>query len=518
MAQLGVRRNACCSCILAITFLSCFSALAVAAQEKSGAGKYNGPGSCAASACHGGVQVVDEQTRAKTRTHIWQNEYFIWATQDPHFKAFSALQTDRSRQISHLLGRSKAPAQDENCLGCHALTPSPELQARDFGGEGVSCESCHAAASGWFEKHFQRKTTTEESIRSGMYPIRDTVQRSVKCLSCHLGTAKYEVDHQMIAAGHPDLFFELDLFSAKQPRHWPLPDEMNYPDVPKDPNYGVRLWAVGQAVQLREALSRLARRAERAQQPDSGGQRPQWPELSELDCFSCHHSVNSNWRDPNYDEHAPGSHPKGLDSWRQKRGYDDRTPGSPPWNSAHYTIFRTLLRTIDPDDSTKLETELRSLYQVASRLNSSPQEVGKQARQTGTLAGSLVDKVVSEFKNPPSQSKRPLLGRLMLEISAEGERIANQDTRSAEQAYMALDSLFRSYDGIKSGERLNTGAHPAVGVAIEALYSEFDNPSAYDAPRFAARMRKVNEALSSVKDMAVKKQLQSGIARKLQIR
>src|SRR5438128_1026763 len=167
MAQLGVRRNACCSCIVTITFLSCFSTLAVTAQEKPGvaAGKYNGPGSCAASACHGGVQVVDERTRAKTRTHIWQNEYFIWATQDPHFKAFSALQTHRSKQISHLLGRPKPPTQDGNCLGCHALSPSAELQARDFGGEGVSCESCHGAASGWFERHFQHKTTTEESVR-----------------------------------------------------------------------------------------------------------------------------------------------------------------------------------------------------------------------------------------------------------------------------------------------------------------------------------------------------------------
>ena len=60
---------------------------------------------------------------------------------------------------------------------------------------------------------------------------------------------------------------------------------------------------------------------------------------------------------------------------------------------------------------------------------------------------------------------------------------------------MALDSLFRCYDGIKNGGRLSTGSHPSVGNAIEALFSEFDNPSAYNAPRFAAGMRKVNEAL-----------------------
>jgi len=33
------------------------------------------------------------------------------------------------------------------------------------------------------------------------------------------------VDHEMIAAGHPDLFFELDSFSAVMPRHWKSPRE-----------------------------------------------------------------------------------------------------------------------------------------------------------------------------------------------------------------------------------------------------------------------------------------------------
>src|SRR5205085_7422049 len=151
------------------------------------------------------------------------NESFIWATQDPHFKAFSTLGSERSKQISRLLQRASLPDRDPQCLGCHALSPPREMKARDFTPEGVSCENCHDASSGWFEKHFQRRTTTAESIKYGMYSIRDAARRSAKCLSCHLGTASNEVDNQMIAAGHPDLLFEVDLFSAKQPRHWPTP-------------------------------------------------------------------------------------------------------------------------------------------------------------------------------------------------------------------------------------------------------------------------------------------------------
>src|SRR5947209_15106732 len=41
-----------------------------------------------------------------------------------------------------------------------------------------------------------------------------------KCLSCHLGDPDKYVDHEMIAAGHPDLYFEQASFEAVMPRHW----------------------------------------------------------------------------------------------------------------------------------------------------------------------------------------------------------------------------------------------------------------------------------------------------------
>jgi len=472
--------------------LTCLCSLGGRAQEKAaGAGKYSGPGSCSASACHGGVQIMPATA---TRKGIWQNEYFIWAGRDPHFGSFNSLQTARSRRMIQILqaaepGRWSSATSEQKCLVCHSLAPSAELKARNFDAEGVSCESCHGASSGWFQRHFEKNWSTEQSIKLGMFPIDDPVKRSEKCLSCHLGTQNQEVDHKMIAAGHPDLFFELDLFSAKQPHHWEEPPK-GYAD---DHNYGVRLWAVGQAVQLREALNRLARRAERAQLPDAQARGAQWPEFAELDCFSCHHSVNSNWREPGFGYQNSGAALKVPDSWRQSRGYADRVAGSPSWNSAHYSVFRILLKEVDAASSQELETKLTDLYQVASRLGSAPKDVSDKARSASELAARLVEKV-----NRPFDKTR--LARLMEQISAQGERIANQDTRSAEQAYMALDSLFRCYDGkIKEGGPLNTGAYPSVGAAIDELYREFDNPSAYNAPRFAAGMRKVNAALRSAR-------------------
>ena len=46
--------------------------------------KYVGPGSCSASACHGGIQ-------ARDTTKVLQNEYSTWIVQDRHSRAYTVL-------------------------------------------------------------------------------------------------------------------------------------------------------------------------------------------------------------------------------------------------------------------------------------------------------------------------------------------------------------------------------------------------------------------------------------------
>jgi len=72
----------------------------------------------------------------------------------------------------------------------------------------------------------------------------------MRVVSC--GDDKRNVDHELIAAGHPDLVFELDTFTAILPPHWRISQDEG----------GGKDWVVGQAVALRESLKRLARRAQ----------------------------------------------------------------------------------------------------------------------------------------------------------------------------------------------------------------------------------------------------------------
>ena len=80
--------------------------------------------------------------------------------------------------------------------------------------------------------------------------------------------------------------------------------------------------------------------------------------------------------------------------------------------------------------------------------------------------------------------------RLMRRIAGDGAAISLEDERAAEQAAMTLDSLFRAY---------NVNAKPAnsgeLRAAIDGLFTQLQDPSAYSGPRFAAQMQRISEVV-----------------------
>ncbi|HTZ95053.1 MAG TPA: multiheme c-type cytochrome [Terriglobales bacterium] len=413
-------------------------------QKSAVAGKYNGPGGCAASSCHGSVQ-------PKTTTRIYQNEYSIWIGQDKHARAFSVLRNPTSVRIGKILNIGP-PDQAPKCLVCHSLYVPADQRAQTFElDDGVSCENCHGPASGWLGPHTTKDWPYAKSLELGMYDTRNLEKRAEKCLTCHLGTPEKFVDHEMIAAGHPDLTFELGVFTNAMPPHWKMPEQ-------NDPWRQAQAWGVGQAVQLRESLNRLARRAN----------GPVWPEYAELDCFACHHKLT-----------AP------EDSWRQERGYAGRRPGNPPWNESRVVVFRDLIEEINPGVVAEFNQEMTQLAGLMNQLNGNREQIAASANKAASLAEQLSRSIENQNYD------QSLTLRLMRRVARDGGSIAFEGERSAEQATMTLDSLFRAY---------NQNAKPAnateVRAAIDGLFQQLQqDPSGYSAPRFAAQMQRVSEVL-----------------------
>jgi hypothetical protein len=441
--------------VIAGAWLLMFPALLVAQNEPV---KYIGPGSCAATSCHGSVKPI-------AGSRILQNEYSTWIINDKHSRAYQALAGDTGERMARILKLGAKAEEAPKCLACHALNPAPEQRGRAFEiSEGVSCENCHGPASGWLGAHTTRSWPHEKSVALGMHDTRDVIHRTEKCLECHLGTKNKFVDHEMIAAGHPDLYFELDSFSAVMPRHWKVPRESEPGKPVEDAAWvGVREWSTGQAVQLRGAMERLTWRA-KGQRFDK---KDVWPEYSELSCFACHHALGP-----------------AKDSWRQEHGYVGRRPGDPAWNSSRYAVFRLLTKQIDSASGMELDRQLLAVSDEMSKLNPDRNAVASAASVAAQLAQRIAERLAT------MQYDQAAALRMLQRISDDAENIAIADERAAEQATMAMDSLYIAYS--RDAKPANAAE---VRAAINGLFQQLENPSAYNADQFASALRKIRPML-----------------------
>ena len=443
--------------ILAIwVFLASDTSIGKAAESDA---KYIGPGSCAATSCHGSVKPVPG-------SRVLQNEYSTWLLKDKHSKAYQALTGEIGERMTRTLKLGAKAEESPKCLACHALFVSPAQRGRAFEiAEGVSCENCHGPSSAWLGPHTERQWPHEKSVSQlGMADTRNAIHRTEKCLECHLGSRQKFVDHEMIAAGHPDLFFELDSFSAVEPRHWKVPRE-SAPDKPAENGawIGVRDWSVGQAVQLRASLERLKWRA----QGERYDKKDVWPEYSELSCFACHHAL------------APAK-----DSWRQSHGYSGRRPGDPAWNTSRYAVFRVIASQVDAAAAQELEQHLTKLSAQMSTLNPDRSSVSSTAGNAAPLAQRLAERLASM----PYDETVAL--HMLQQITADAENIALADERAAEQATMAIDSLYIAYS--KQASPKNAAE---VRAAINGLFQQLENPSSYNADQFASALKRIHGML-----------------------
>ncbi|MGB2626483.1 MAG: multiheme c-type cytochrome [Candidatus Acidiferrum sp.] len=419
--------------------------------------RYIGPRACAATSCHGSVKPV-------AGSRVLQNEYSTWVLEDRHSRAYQALTGQVGERMVRILKLNTRAEESPKCLACHALYTTPERRRSFDISEGVSCENCHGPASAWLEPHTIRDWSHEKSVALGMTDTRNVLLRTRKCLECHLGSNEKLVDHEMIAAGHPDLYFELDSFSAVMPRHWKVPRQSAPDKAAEDAAWnGVRDWSTGQAVQLSASMERLAWRAQSAQ----GGNSAPWPEYAELSCFACHHSLGP-----------------AKDSWRQEHGYEGRRPGDPAWDSSRYAVFRLFAKQIDSGNAQELDRQLLTIYTEMSKLTPDRTTVANSALAAAPLAQRIAERTAT------LQYDQAITLRMLQRICDSAEVIAISGERAAEQAAVAVDSLYAAYSReTKPADRAETR------LAINGLFQQLENPSAYNADQFASALRRIRPLL-----------------------
>ena len=222
----------------------------VSAQSGDGSFKVIGPAKCAE--CH------------KTETEVWKGTH--------HFSTFTELTRKKeANEIAERMGMRRIKSESL-CLNCHFTTVEagggqPEPVA------GVSCESCHGAASAWQPIHsgFSGKKEGQESQEeialrwqkaeaAGMIRPKDMYAWASNCFSCHVVPNEKLVNVGGHKAGSP---FELVTWSQGEVRHntWHNKGAANAPASLNDKRL---MFVVGRAVELETALRAVGKATEKA--------------------------------------------------------------------------------------------------------------------------------------------------------------------------------------------------------------------------------------------------------------
>ena len=194
-----------------------------------------GAQSCASAMCHGGAG----EQRGQLQT---------WTKLDFHTRARATLTTARSARLAESLKLGNA-VESSRCTVCHAPfhdVPIARKSTNVTHLETFTCEVCHGPAENWLRSHTRPDFTHTDRVAAGMRDLRNLYTRANTCVACH-----QNVDADLLAAGHPELIFELDGQAVTEPRHWRERIEGS----------GPRAWLIGQTVALREMSWQLEREA-----------------------------------------------------------------------------------------------------------------------------------------------------------------------------------------------------------------------------------------------------------------
>lgn len=406
--------------------------------------QWKGIGGCASTACHNAGLTNPSPA-------IKRGEYTIWVSGDPHREAFAVLLEPRSRRIERLYRPEDPAAKPETdglCLSCHVHPKFESARhAPDYGKEdGVGCESCHGPAQDWLVPHTSpawKYLSAAEKTRYGLADLKNLTVRAELCAGCHVGSKDgREVNHDLIAAGHPRLNFELSAYQAVLPRHWRRGDELT-----RHADFEAKAWIIGRLTSAKAAAALLENRSRSSREPV--------PEFSEYDCFACHHDLQ---------EPSP----------TRRRGYPGRKPGDLPWGTWNFEMLPLVAQTLAPGD--------RRWFGERSSLRLLRREMSKPVPKRRAIL-ELTPKLAADLNRLIEIAEKARLDDRTLSLSIENTlnsspSLGRSSWDQVAQRYLALASFHQARRDVSSLPR-----DPRLETFLTTLADGLKYPDGLDSPR-----------------------------------
>jgi hypothetical protein len=446
---------------LAVLWMGAGGPAAWAQSDPPAAGRpgvHEGVATCGGSSCH--------SRPAPSGLTVRQNELITW--QDPHSeagahsRAWKVLASARGEAIAQKLGigaAERAPA----CLACHA-DPAPAAMrgARFQISDGVGCEACHGGAGGWIASHYALDATHAANIAHGMVALDEAKVRAARCLDCHFGSSAPNqfVSHQLMAAGHPQLSFELDLFTTLQ-KHYDI--DADYVARHKATPGAVKTWAVGQAMALDRMVTLYGPRT-------PGGA---FPELAFFDCQSCHRTMAS-------------SDPK----WRSVSEANPARPiplGQPPFDDENMIMLSAAAKVAAPGLSQRFETDSRAFHTALA------EDRGAAVAKAQALAAT--SRALADAFAQHNFSRTETLAIFEALLSGEATR-RYTDFSGAAQAVMAADTLLNA---MTAEGAIDRAAAARVRPDLDRAYQAVRDPNGFRPAEARAALQQVADKVRGLK-------------------
>jgi hypothetical protein len=440
--------------VLVLFLIACGGAWSVA----QAAGTFEGVASCAGSTCHGRNE-GDGKIVRQDELRIWQEPS---SKTGAHSRAAAVLSTPRGERIATALGLGRAGSAAA-CLGCHATNaPAGARGERYQASDGVSCEGCHGAASGWLSAHYALPATHASNVAAGLVPLERPKVRGQVCLDCHFGSsdAGQFVTHSMMAAGHPRVSFELDLFSSLQ-QHYNLDDDYVRRKGRAD---SVQMWAVGQAEAVRRQATLYAN--------PKFGTAGAFPQFYFFDCHSCHRGISDNPEAKRTFETNP-ARPIPF--------------GNPPYNDENIIMLSAVSKVLAPGQGASFDAAARNFH---AAMGNGRGEAAAAAQKLASAAAGLSDALAARGYSGETAFQ------VIAAIAGKTTTPRFTDYTGSAQAVMAIDTLLNAL--VREG-RVTVGAAAGIRSNINRAYAAVGSPQSYDPDTFRSALGQAAGAIGKLR-------------------
>ncbi|MCW1381441.1 cytochrome c family protein [Novosphingobium sp. KCTC 2891] len=452
----GLVAFALCFAMVGAAFAAAFAVSPAPVQAQNGAPggslrAHQGVASCAGSTCHG--------RSVASGTPVRQDELLRWqedsSPSGAHSRAWRVIGEARGQSIIRRMGLDASGVQRE-CAGCHA-SPGAARQA-----DGVDCEACHGAAGSWISTHYAVGTSHRRNVSQGMTDLVDARVRAGVCLDCHLsGDGKGQfIAHRIMAAGHPRISFELDLFSTLQAHH---DEDADYVQRKGGRTNSVRMWAVGQAEAVKRSLELFS-------QPGKANEGI-FPEFTFYDCHSCHRRIVDGEEAvvtalPNPGRPIPA--------------------GMPPFNDENMIMLFAAAKVMAPDLAATFDGRTKAFHRAMMGSRAETVASAQALRQTADALSSRM---------AGASFGREQTFAIMDTIASEAISDRFTDYEGSVQSVMAIDTLL---NGLVNGGMVSGSAASGLRVQINEAYRAVKEPNAYQPLAFR---RALGGAIRSIRSL-----------------